>query len=238
MIIITLWLAQVALFVGSWLGPWRDAPERMTNGRLPVQARMLLSLLLVVAAVYIWQGNRGLPFYSQWVAYGMIASFAGDLIMARLIPLPNRLIGGMIAFAIAHALYITAYVQMIATISALPPHDNWIIGLSLGAGFYGVISFFGWIMLIRNPQKGAVINLGALVYGLWVGAMAAFALALGFALGGGFWLTAVGGLLFVSSDFIIGITDIRGLSLKNANDWIWLTYVLGQMGIIYAATIQ
>ena len=62
--------------------------------------------------------------------------------------------------------------------------------------------------------------------------MAAFALALGYALG--FWLTALGGLLFVASDFIIGVTDIRGIKIKNANDWIWLTYVLAQAGIIYA----
>ena len=162
----------------------------------------------------------------------MLASFIGDLIMARIIPMPNRLIGGMVAFGVAHALYITAYTQTIQIISSLAPYDHWITGLALGIGFYGIVSFFGWWMLIRNPEKGAAINIGALVYGLLIGAMAAFALALGYALG--FWLTAIGGLLFVASDFIIGITDIRGIQIKNANDWVWLTYVAAQMGIIYA----
>ena len=88
-------------------------------------------------------------------------------------------------------------------------------------------------MLVRNPAKGAALNVGSLIYGMWIGAMAATALALGNAVG--FWLTAAGALFFVASDFVIGITEIRGLAFKNANDWVWLTYVVGQMGIVYGA---
>jgi len=231
MLIILLFLFQLTLFAAGILGPWRDAPARATNGRLPLWARMLLSASLLVAAFVIWQSGAKQPAYAQWVMFGMCASFIGDLVMAKLIPFPNRLIGGMIAFGIAHALYITAFS---ATVQSF---DSAIVGLAVGLGFYGVVSIGGWWMLIRNPQKGTTINLGALVYGMLVGAMAAFALALATALGGAFWLTALGGLLFVSSDFIIGVTDIRGISLKNANDWVWLTYVAGQMGIIYASQI-
>ena len=240
MIIALLFLVQIALFVGGILGPWRDAPERKNNGRLPLVARMLLSFSLLVAALLIWlfQPDRpaslgiGQP-YVQWVLFGMFASFIGDLIMARLIPTPNRLIGGMIAFGIAHALYITAYVQTLRANAAELPNT----GLWIGLGLYGVISIFGWWLLIRNPARGTAINLGALVYGVWIGAMASFALALAVGLGGGWWIAALGGLLFVASDFIIGITDIRGIALKNANDWVWLTYVAGQMGIVYAGAL-
>jgi len=231
MIIAALLLAQVVLFVGGWLGPWRDAPARATNGRLPLAARMLLSFSLLVAALVIWQSGARQPEYAQWVMFGMLASFIGDLIMARLIPLPNRLIGGMIAFGIAHALYITAYVQ---TGGAALLNS----GLFLGFGFYGVVSIFGWWALIRNPKKESAINVGALVYGLWIGVMASFALALAVALGGAFWVTALGGALFVASDFIIGVTEIRGIAIKNANDWVWLTYVAAQMGILYAGWLN
>jgi uncharacterized membrane protein YhhN len=93
----------------------------------------------------------------------------------------------------------------------------------------------GWWFLIRNPQRGVVTNVGALVYGLWISVMASFALGLAYGLG--FWITALGGLLFVSSDFLIGMTDIRGIQLRNANDWVWLTYVAGQMGIIYGSAL-
>ncbi len=238
MVTASLWLTQVALFLGGWLGPWRDAPALHNNGRLARPVRMLLSFSLVVAALVIWLGRTSLvPVYSQWVAFGMIASFVGDLIMARLIRLPNRLIGGMVAFGIAHGLYITAYNQTIQTISSLEPYGRFQTGLWIGLVAYGLFTILGWWFLIRNPQKGTVVNIGALVYGLWISVMASFALALAMALGGSFWLAAVGGLLFISSDFIIGMTDIRGIQLKNANDWVWLTYVAGQMGIVYASAI-
>lgn len=232
MLIALLFLTQLLLFATGLLGPWRDAN---TNGHLPRPIRMLLSFSLLVAAFVIWRSGTKQAAYAQWVLAGMAASFIGDLIMARLIPLPNRLIGGMIAFGIAHALYITAYVQTISAI--VRSFDSAIVGLALGFGFYGAISIGGWWMLIRNPQKETAINIGALVYGLWIGVMASFALALATALGGTFWLTALGGLLFVSSDFIIGVTDIRGISLKNANDWVWLTYAAAQMAIVYTSAI-
>jgi len=229
MTIALLFLFQLLLFAIGILGPWRDAPARANNGRLPLAARMLLSFSLLVAAIVIWQNGAKQMAYVQWVMFGMFASFIGDLIMARLIRLPNRLVGGMIAFGAAHALYITAYVQTIQANGAALLNS----GLFLGFGFYGIVSTFGWWILVHNPQKGAAVNIGAMVYGLWICVMASFALALATALGA-FWITAVGALLFVASDFIIGVTDIRGISIKNANDWVWLTYVAGQMGIIYA----
>ena len=229
MLVVALFLTQLILFTLGILGPWRDAPELKTNGCLPRPVRMLLSLSLVVAALVIWASGAKYAAYAQWVAFGMLASFIGDLIMARLIPLPNRLIAGMIAFGIAHVLYITAFVSSI--VGSL---DRWMVGLAVGLIFYGVVSIGGWQFLIRNPEKETAINIGALVYGAWVGTMASFALALAVAVGGAFWLTALGGLSFVASDFTIGVTDIRGIKIKNANDWIWLTYVVAQMGIVYA----
>ncbi len=234
MLIVILFLFQLALFTVGILGPWHDAN---TNGRLPRAARMLLSSSLVVAAFLIWQTGSKMPVYAQWVFFGMCASFIGDLVMAKLIPFPNRLIGGMIAFGIAHLLYITAYRSTIATISSMEPYQRFDTGLIVGFIFYGLVLVLGWWFLIRNPQKGTVINVGGLVYGGIIAVMASFALALAFALGGAFWLTALGGLFFLSSDFIIGMTDIHGIALKNANDWVWLTYVAGQMGIIYAGAV-
>lgn len=232
MLVTALFLIQLILFALGILGPWRDPPERATNGRLPRPIRMLLSFSLVVAACVIWASGAKYAAYAQWVAFGMLTSFIGDLIMARLIPLPNRLIGGMVAFAIAHALYITAYASAIVRW-----FNSAIVGLLVGLFFYGIVSIGGWWFLIRNPQKPKAINLGALVYGMWIGVMASCALALAVAVGGAFWLTALGGLLFVASDFLIGVTDIRGIHIRNANDWIWLTYIAAQMGIIYSSAI-
>lgn len=229
-------LVQAVFFAAVVFWPWREASG--TLGRLPVQMRMLLSFSLVVVAIVIWLWQRGPEaVYGQWVAFGMVASFVGDLLMARVIPFPNRLIGGMIAFGIAHALYITAYVQTIQTISALEPYSRWTTGLAIGLVVYGTVALLGWWFLIRNPEKGTVVSIGALIYGLWISVMASYAFALAGALGAGFWLTALGGLFFLSSDFIIGMTDIHGIQLKNANVWVWLTYMAGQMGIIYAGAV-
>ena len=234
MILPALFLVQIALFAAGYFGPWRDAPELKNNGRLSRPFRMVLSLLLLIAAFVTWQNSgRLMAVYGQWVFFGMFASFIGDLIMARLIPFPNRLIGGMLAFGIAHALYITAYIQTIGALDAAVLNS----GFWLGVGFYGIVSIVGWLVLIRNPDKSVSINLGALVYGAWIGLMASFALALAVVIGGAFWVTALGGLLFIASDFIIGVTDIHGIQIGNSNDWIWLTYVAGQMGIIYASGI-
>jgi uncharacterized membrane protein YhhN len=232
MLVRVLWVAQGALFIAGWVGPWRDAPERGTNGRVPLPVRMALSLSLMAAAWLIWSGSpdRG---YCRWVAWGMSAAFVGDLIMARLIPLPNRLVGGMAAFGLAHALYINAYVQTMHAGGAALPNN----GLYIGFSVYGLVTLGGWWFFIRNPGKDSLVNIGALAYGSWISVMASCALALATALGGAWWLAALGGSIFIVSDTLIGITEIRGVRMTNANDWIWLTYVTGQMGIIYAGWV-
>jgi len=229
-----LWVAQLVLFAVGWLGPWRDPSALHTNGRLPRPVRMLLSGSLVLAAYLLWsmQSGTGSP-YARFVFFGMLASCVGDLIMARLIPVPNRLIGGMTAFGAAHVLYVTAYMRTLWFNGAAVANP----GLWAGLVLYGLATLLGWSVLIRNPDKPKPLNAGALGYGLLVGGMAAVALALASALGGGWWLAALGGLVFVISDLLIGMTDIGGARLQNANDWIWLTYVAGQMGIIYAGWV-
>jgi len=226
-----LWIAQVVVFVGAWLGPWRDAAELGSTGRMPRPIRMLVSASLVLAALLIYRDATGVAFrYAAWVSLGMAASFVGDLIMARLIPVPSRLVGGMVAFGLGHACYVTAYVR------ALPAAGQPVLGpvLWLGLLGYGVVTVGGWWVAIRNPQRERAVNVGALVYGSWIGVMASVALVLASTLGGAWWATAVGALSFLASDFLIGATDIRGVRIRTANDWIWVTYIAGQMGIVYA----
>jgi uncharacterized membrane protein YhhN len=232
--LLALWLAQVALFVIGVLGPWRDAPEHHTNGRVARPIRMTLSLSLLLAAALVYHHvPLALTRYAGWVLLGMLVSCVGDFIMARIIPVPNRLIGGMAAFGLAHALYITAYLRTLARHGLEFPNAGFWVGLVL----YGLLTIIGWQVFIRNPQKRTALNVGALLYGIWIGVMAAAALALATGLGGATWATALGAFAFVVSDFLIGATDIRGARFANANDWIWLTYVLGQMGIIYAGAL-
>lgn len=228
MFVFTYLVCQLALFLIGIFGPWRDAPEMHTDGRLARPLRMLLSFSLLVAAFAIWLSGAKLPTYAQWVALGMLASFIGDAMMARLIPMSNRLIGGMIAFFIAHALYIMAFSSIVQSF------DSALVVLA-GSLFYFSLIIFGWLWLVRNPSKDRITNIGSLIYLLWVGMMAWFALGLSSALG--LWLAAIGGLLFVVSDFIVVVCEVGGKRIKNASDWVWLTYVGAQAGIIYAGSL-
>jgi hypothetical protein len=196
---------------------------------------MGLSFSLVVGALLVWiDASEGVATaYAKLVFFGMAASFVGDLVMARLIPVPNRLIGGMVAFGVAHGLYIGAYTSAVGTGGGSIVNAGLILGLLV----YGGATFYGWQTYIRNPSKPDAVNLGALIYGSWIAIMAAVAVGMATALGGGWWLAVLGGLSFVASDFLIGITDIGEVRIENANDWIWLTYLAGQMGIIYAAAV-
>jgi len=128
-------------------------------------------------------------------------------------------------------LYITGYGYTASAAGASLVNPGLVLGLVVYVGGGAI----GWWSAVRTPARGAVINLAALLYGGWIGIMAACAAAMAWVLGGHWWVAALGGLSFVISDFLIGVTEIRGRALAYANDWVWLTYVAGQMGIIYAA---
>jgi hypothetical protein len=230
----SLLLGQIVAFLIGWAGPWRDPPEHATNGRVAWPIRMGLSFSMVVGAAVVWfmaAGDSPAAVYAGYALLGMILSFIGDLIMARLIPTPNRLLGGMVAFGAAHALYIRAYASAAAAAGASILN----LGLLVALPVYLAATFFGWRDYIRNSSKADALNIGALAYGTWIAIMASCAVALASALGGNWWLAAVGGASFMLSDFLIGVTSIREKEIENANDWIWFTYLAGQMGIIYAA---
>jgi hypothetical protein len=204
------------------------AADDPTHGRLPLAVRMGLSASLVAVALAIY--GVAPSSYSGWILAGMGMSFVGDLVMAKLIPVPNRLLGGMAAFAVAHGCYLAGYFGTIQDYGVIA--DGQVLWLPLIG--YAAVGVVGWATAVRNPERPQALNLGALVYGLWIGVMAAVALTLALTVGAGAWLAALGGVSFVLSDFVIGYTEIGGQPLRRANDWVWLTYVAGQMGIIYA----
>jgi len=232
--ILPLCLAQIALFAFGVFGPWRDAADAQTNGRVPRPIRMTLSVSLVLAALLVWAGGAapGSPYYAyaSWILLGMAFGSLGDFIMARLVPVPNRLVGGMAAFGVGHVLYIVGYLRTITASGATFRSD----ALTTALAVYLAVTVVGWWVMIRNPARETAVNVGALLYGSLIAVMAAYAFTLAVSVGGAYWLAALGAASFVLSDFLIGVTDIRGTHLENANDWIWLTYVAGQMGIVYA----
>jgi hypothetical protein len=225
----TLFMLELALLAGGLV--FGKLNEEKT-GRLPRPLRMLLSALLVLAALLGWQGGaRDTPLqtYAILIFLGMAAGFVGDLIMAELIPVPNRLIFGMIEFGIGHLFYIAAFLHL---------GFKWFLGemrvyliglLILILGF----CLWAWYSYVRKPGGSKAINAGSLVYGLLIGVMVALAVAL--AIGEAHFVPlALGAWLFLASDFILGNWVIRGHVWKSVNDVIWVAYVCGQLLIVYS----
>lgn len=141
-------LVQVVLFAwGLWM-----ARRKVASGEdgliLPLWARVLLSLSLVAAAFAIWRSDPASP-YGEWVFWGMLMSFLGDLSMAGVIPWPQRLIGGMLTFAVAQSFYMTAFIQMISASGGAAGGR----GLWIGVAGYGLLLVIGWLFFIRIPAS-------------------------------------------------------------------------------------
>ena len=214
---------------GFWAGNRivSDDPKQI---RLPLPVRVILSLSLVLSAFLISLSLRSTV--SNLVLLGMILSFLGDMFNAEVIPLPVPLLGGMTAFGAAHCSYIAAFYFLLKPTGALISANLWI---SLAAVW--LVAAICWRQFIRNPERMPALNFGSLIYALLIGTMTYFAFSVAVKLGGWWWIILPGTLLFYISDTIIGITDIGRAALKRPHLWIWLTYVLGQMGIIYGVWI-
>jgi len=209
-----------ALFVLEWVllsgGLLLGKLNAEQTGRLPRPLRMLLSGASVARS------------YALLVFLGMGASFVGDLIMARLIPVSNRLIFGMAAFAVGHALYLSAFVHLLRSSSPLRLPLAGIVLVAVLA--FGICAWYRWV---RNPDRGRAINVGSLFYGLLFGLSTSLAILLAVA-DSHYVGLAAGSLLFMLSDLVLGNWVIRGHIWTSVNDVIWLTYVNGQLLVVYS----
>jgi len=206
-------------------------PNAEKTCRLPLPLRMSLSAVLLLAAFLGWQtGARGtaVEAFATLILGGMAAGFVGDLIMARVIPTPNRLIFGMGAFGLGHTFYLSALLRLSTKSGPL-----WEAGRVVMLGVVLVACIAAWYSRIRAPGGSTALNLGSLVYGLLIGGVTALAITL--ALKDTHYLgLAVGALLFLTSDLLLGNWVIRGHVWPGVNDVIWCTYVCGQLLVVYS----
>lgn len=198
-------------------------------GRLPLPVRMWLSALLVLAALLHWRlAGAPIAAYAGWVFLGMTLGFLGDLIMAGLIRVPNRLIFGMLAFGLGHVYYIVALAGVTLALGL------WDADLHLPVWALLALASVGlWCGFVQKPRGDRTLNLAALGYGLLLASMNAFAISLAIH-EARFAPLAVGAVLFLLSDLVLGNWSIRGHAWKGVNDLVWLTYNLGQLLIVYS----
>ncbi len=230
------WLLYALLVLWAGLlagGLLLGKPDAERRNRLPRPVRMALSVTLLAAALVWWQaGTAGTPLvlFGLWIAAGMAFGLLGDLFMAGLIvPKPRNVIFGILAFGGGHIFYILAFWQA-AGVLGLDSGQVWLWSLVIALAAAVLL----WLLLIREPGRGPVLNYGTLGYSLLLTAMggAATALALQDA---AFIPLAVGGLLFIVSDLILGSELMRRTHFPAIGDVIWTTYTVGQMLIVYSS---
>jgi len=199
--------------------------------RIPRANKILSSAILVVCALVWWlAGASGTPLaaYAALLFFGMAFSFLGDVIMARLLPLPQYVLFGMGAFGVAHVLYIAAYLRL-GGVLGLQDSRARAAGLAVLLALAVVL----WCTLIRSPQTPAVLNYGSLGYALLLAAMAGLAVSLALQ-EPRFVPLALGALLFLISDIFLGHRLFQGGTFLLVGDLVWITYIVGQLLIVFS----
>lgn len=199
--------------------------------RIPRPNKIASSVILVLCALTWWAaGAAGTPLvgYARLLFLGMLFSLLGDLIMAQLLPLPHYVLFGMGAFGVAHVLYISGYLRLG---SVLGLQSGWARAGSLAVLF--ALAAVLWWTLIRAPKTAAVLNYGSLAYALLLAAMAGLAVSLAVQQPR-FISLALGAMLFLVSDVLLGHRLFQGGKFLLADDLVWMTYIVGQAFIVFS----
>lgn len=228
--LVVVWLAWALMLFGGWIlgTPTAVAPQRM-----PVWTRMASSALLVVAAWSLALFARGTTawHYALLVAAGMSFGLLGDLFMARLIPVGDRVLGGIGAFGLGHLFYVGAFLLLANRAGLDNARARW--GALVAWWLVGLV---GWYLAVYRGGQGGALQWPALVYALLLATTTGLATGLALqqhALVG----LALGAALFLLSDLILAAQLFSGLDFRGIGDLVWLTYGPGQMLIVYSVAV-
>ena len=212
----------VVLIVAFIFGHYNAERTRRTSKPL----RLSTSWILVACAWIIWSTSTTLRTPALLIALGMTFGAIGDLVLADVIPLPKRMISGILVFSIGHLCYIAGFSQTAQALGLADPLTGSLVWV-----LFVITAALLWFFLIYNPTRPRVLNVGALVYGWIIAIMAGTATALALA-DPRFTLTAVGGALFLVSDIILGNRELRDNSWFLVHDVVWVIYIAGQALIV------
>ncbi|HTP06636.1 MAG TPA: lysoplasmalogenase [Anaerolineae bacterium] len=188
--------------------------------------RLATSWILAGCAWIIFATSTTLRTPALLIALGMTFGAIGDLVLAEVIRTPKPMIGGILVFAIGHLCYIAGFGQTAQTLGLNDPFAGslvWVV--------FVIAAAFLWFFLIYNPAKSRVLNIGSLFYGWLIAIMAGTATALALS-DPRFTPTAIGGVLFLISDIILGNRELRDNGWFLVHDVVWILYITGQALIV------
>ena len=226
--LLILW--GVLLFGGFAFG---SDPEKRYR-RMPVWTRMASSAMLVVAGWSWWLfvQETEVGRYALLIATGMSFGFLGDLAMARLLPISNRVAGGIASFGIGHIFYIAALVGFGNQAGLDDAAARW-----GSVAVWWLIALVGWWLIVFRGQDATLLHWAALPYALLLASTAGFATGLAVQ-EPSFVFLALGAALFLLSDLILAGELFSELHFRYIGDVIWLTYGPGQMLIVYSVGVM
>lgn len=191
---------------------------------------LILTALLSIEALLLAVCFPSLP---RWLcAAGMLFSSLGDIILMHYKPITDRLPfrsfeAGAAAFMAAHGFYIAAFAAAAARLG----------GLSILALATGGVLFVGLMVVLvvidrRNaaPKPGRMLLCTAYLVIISACCTAVFAYAANRGMLGA--ISAMGAILFLASDAVIGFGEVGGLRIPRAGDLIWTLYPIGQALLI------
>jgi hypothetical protein len=226
-ILLALW---AAIFFGGLLFGRLDA-ER--TRRMPRWSRVGSSAVLALAAwgwAWVAWGQPSRAF-ALLIAVGMSCGLLGDLFMARVIRLGNRVAGGMASFGLGHVAYIAALLTLGGLQAARDPATRW-----LAWGAWLVVGLAGWYLAVyRGGQPGA-LRWAALPYALLLATTAGLAWGLAIETPH-LWPLAAGSTLFLLSDLLLANRVFNKTYFYRVEDLIWLAYGPGQALIVFGGWI-
>jgi uncharacterized membrane protein YhhN len=178
-----LYLCTVVVAIGDWLA------VRGRYYHLEYLLKPTTLVLLICAAA-----SSDLPGTKAWVLAALVLSLAGDVALMLSPDQPGRIdplfLGGLAAFLLAHISYIGAF-------AAHGVHGGYI---AVGAVIAALVATIALPRIVTAAHRIGNVPLASIVigYALVLGAMVAFAV------GTTAELTAVGGVLYLASDTVLG----------------------------------
>ncbi|MCA9078688.1 MAG: lysoplasmalogenase [Planctomycetaceae bacterium] len=199
--------------------------------------RMGSSVVLILAG-WLWHAGfrrSTAGRYTLMVAIGMTLGAIGDFFNAGLlqliIPLPDPVIGGIVAFGLGHIAYITGCFDAKRRAGL---HSAAVMGGAVL--FWQLVSIVCWYFIVYQTEieSAKMVIWPALPYTMLLAGTAG--VATGLALQDGrFSILAIGAALFLISDLILAWGMFKG-SFPFRTAAVWIPYGGGQMLIVYAIT--
>ena len=210
---------------GKAMNRWFDNLPLIGN---KIPGKIILSFLMLLLSTILllcFQTND-----RAFCAIAVIFSFIGDIFLNyKKVPKRSKrsFIFGTLSFAIAHIFFFFAYCYKIAKNHYIFFNAGIVIPIT-------ILVLITLLFLLTSKDRSIIFKL-CLGY-IWITGINYITIfSYAFSANNLAYLSALGGLLFLASDVIIGLEKFLGLKSKIARELVWWFYPIGQILIILFA---